>query len=382
MRITLSAALIGLLAWDYSAAAPGQSAVERFYKVADPAIIRPAGAFLRKHFGEMQPLFATLAHATGESLMSYSESERSSPPHSGDVSAVPVAKRAAQAAVPAVQVVQAAQHETGIAALPAPQATEKPAPAPVQLASADAQNVADDLSPLLLSTNEEPFRGSCVQAVMARPSLINSAITAAGRTTSSSLDYLVHVAILESRLRTYAQAPTSSAAGLFQFTRQTWLALLKRHGADHDLGYYADAIKTGDGHVFTVDPKLADTIFGLRQDPTVAAVMAAELAKENADIMSQALDREASDGELYAAHFLGAQDAVKLIRAVAATPSLSSSRLFPQAAKSNPWIFRSANGEDRSVSDLYDLLTRKPSAAEVSLFCKEGYRPPQLTARS
>lgn len=377
MRITLSAALIGLLAWDYSAAEPGQSAVERFYKVAGPAIIKPAGAFLHERFDEMQPVFVEIVHDAGKSLISYSAPENFPKPRSSDASGgTPPHARAAQSDA------AASRHEVEMAASPQPRAPDMAVLPPVKQASADTQIVPDDLSPLLLSTNEDPFQGSCAQASLTRPSLINSAITAAGRTTSSSLDYLVHVAILESRLRTYAQAPTSSAAGLFQFTRQTWLALMKHHGADHDLGYYADAIKTGDGHRFAADPKLAAAIFGLRQDPTVAAVMAAELAKENADIMSQALDRTPSDGELYAAHFLGAQDAVKLIRAGTTTPSLSSALLFPEAAKSNPWIFRASGGQDRSVSDLYDLLTRKPSPAEISLFCKVGYQPPELAMKS
>ena len=174
---------------------------------------------------------------------------------------------------------------------------------------------------MLAPAGDSPFAGRCTQAANAKPSLINSAITAAGLTTNASLNYLVHVAILESRLRTYAHAPSSSAAGLFQFTKQTWLAMLKRHGASNGLSHYADAIEKRANRWVIADPGEADAIYSLRQDPTVSAAMAAELAKENAAILQRALGREPSDGELYAAHFLGPDGAAKLVAAKAKTPS-------------------------------------------------------------
>ena len=48
--------------------------------------------------------------------------------------------------------------------------------------------------------------------------------------------------------RTAQQARTSSAAGLFQFIEQTWLATVKQSGAKHGYGQYADLIhRGGDG---------------------------------------------------------------------------------------------------------------------------------------
>lgn len=371
MKITLSAALIGLLAWDYSVAPPGESAAERFYKVAGPTVIQPAGSFLRERFREMKPVLVEIVHGVRETSMSHARSQTSEGPESAVGNTGPESGAATR-------------NETKPAnANAVPRGETASVTAPSHATQVDEIGAStDDLSALLDPGDKMPFPGRCAQENRLSPSLINSAITAAGRTTSSSLNYLVHVAILESRLKTYAQASTSTAAGLFQFTKQTWLAMLKRHGAAHGLDYYANAITNRQGRWAVADPKLSDAIFGLRQDPTVAAVMAAELAKENAEIMQTALGRAPSDGELYAAHFLGGQDAVTLIRAEANTPTRSSALLFPDSTKSNPWIFHTPAGKDRSVSDLYRLLTRKPSALEVALFCKEGYRQPLVTAKS
>ena len=54
-----------------------------------------------------------------------------------------------------------------------------------------------------------------------------------------SFQYLVAKAAQESGLKTDAQAATSSAVGLFQFTRSTWLDMLKHYGAQYGYGELA-----------------------------------------------------------------------------------------------------------------------------------------------
>ena len=51
----------------------------------------------------------------------------------------------------------------------------------------------------------------------------------------------------ESSLDPSANAGTSSAAGLYQFTRGTWLQTLDRHGASHGLDWAGAAIEGGMG---------------------------------------------------------------------------------------------------------------------------------------
>ena len=57
-----------------------------------------------------------------------------------------------------------------------------------------------------------------------------------------SFQYLVAKAAQESSLNASAQADGSSAAGLFQFTRATWLDMVKRYGAQYGYGDLAKKI--------------------------------------------------------------------------------------------------------------------------------------------
>src|SRR3546814_14411634 len=94
------------------------------------------------------------------------------------------------------------------------------------------------------------------------------AVQAASARTGIDFDYLVDVARVESRFNPTAKAPTSSARGLYQFTTQTWLATLDRHGASHGLGWAANAIaRDGGGRLSIADPALRQQILDLRDDP-------------------------------------------------------------------------------------------------------------------
>ena len=117
------------------------------------------------------------------------------------------------------------------------------------------------------------------------PQRVSLAIGNASKRTGVPFDYLMAQARVESSLDPEAQANSSSAAGLFQFTKQTWLATLSQHGANHGLQWAADAIRKGaDGQYRVVDPQMREQILGLRFDPDVSSTMAAEFADDNADM--------------------------------------------------------------------------------------------------
>jgi soluble lytic murein transglycosylase-like protein len=59
---------------------------------------------------------------------------------------------------------------------------------------------------------------------------VTGAIRQAARMTGADFKYLLATAQVESNLNPNAQAATSSARGLFQFTEQTWLTTLKEQG--------------------------------------------------------------------------------------------------------------------------------------------------------
>ena len=180
----------------------------------------------------------------------------------------------------------------------------------------------------------------------------------AARATGVDFDFLVRTARRESSFNPSAKAPTSSAAGLFQFVEQTWLATVKRHGAKHGLDRYSDLIVRGaDGRYRVTDPAARRAVLNLRFDPQVASLMAGELASDHAAYLRGRTGREPTAGDLYAAHFLGPAGSAKLIEAVRTNPGGAAAALFPEAANANRSIFY-RDGRPATVSEVYANLTR------------------------
>jgi hypothetical protein len=186
-----------------------------------------------------------------------------------------------------------------------------------------------------------------------------AAVKTAAASTGADFDYLLETAVRESSLNPSAKAKTSSASGLFQFIEQTWLGVVKRHGADFGLEAEAAAIDTTAGGRHKVTDKSArEAILALRHDPEVSALMAGALTNESARALEQGIGREATSGELYLAHFMGPSGAIKLINTAESDPGTPAASLFPAAAKANTSIFYDSNGRAKSVSEVYDRLTR------------------------
>jgi len=190
-----------------------------------------------------------------------------------------------------------------------------------------------------------------------------AALRNAAAATGSDFHYLLGTAMRESSLRANAQSSSSSASGLFQFIDQTWLGLVKEHGAQHGLGQFANAItKDGEGR-YRADGAARQSILALRKDPQTAALMAGEYAKSTGSVLRAALGRDVCGGELYAAHFLGPDAACKLIRLAERDPATSAAAQFPQAAASNHSVFFHADGSPKSVREVYDWALRQPGDA-------------------
>jgi hypothetical protein len=169
----------------------------------------------------------------------------------------------------------------------------------------------------------------------------------------------------ESSLKPNAQSSTSSASGLFQFVEQTWLGLVKEHGAQHGLANYAAAISKDGAGRYRADASAKQSILALRQDPGLSALMAGEYAKTTQGQMRASLGREVCGGELYAAHFLGPDAACKLIKAAGSEPGASAASLFPQAASANKSVFFHDGGAPKSVREVYDWAMKQPGGADT-----------------
>lgn len=124
---------------------------------------------------------------------------------------------------------------------------------------------------------------------------VQQAIAYAASRTGVDFDYLLGQAKVESGLNAAARAGTSSASGLYQFIESSWLAVVKKHGAAHGLGWAADAIGPGNR---VADPGTRRAILNLRNDPAAASLMAAEHASDNKAALEGTLGRAATGTDL------------------------------------------------------------------------------------
>lgn len=130
------------------------------------------------------------------------------------------------------------------------------------------------------------------------------------------------------------KAATSSALGLGQFLKGTWLAVVKKHRPDLLVG------------------RSLSQVLALRLDPKISIEMLARFTEDNIAIIGKG----ATDGDIYLAHFSGAGTAKKLF---VADPSDAASRHFdPAAVKANESILRG-----KTVGEVRAWAERKMSKA-------------------
>lgn len=192
------------------------------------------------------------------------------------------------------------------------------------------------------------------------PSRITQAIKNAATRTGVDFSYLMKKASQESGFDPNAKSSSSSATGLFQFTSQTWLQMVKQHGADYGLGNFADHIQLdSNGAAHVSDPSWKQAILALRKDPQISAEMAGELDKTNLASLKDNVGGKIGATDLYMAHFLGAGGASDFLNAMKSNPSAKAADVLPDAAAANPSVFYTTNGQARSLSQIYQHFAQK-----------------------
>jgi hypothetical protein len=198
-------------------------------------------------------------------------------------------------------------------------------------------------------------------------------IRQASASTGVDFSYLMAQANRESSFDPAAQAKSSSAAGLYQFVEQTWLGVVKNHGAEYGEGALADKItRRSDGHFVVADAAARKEILELRRDPTFAAAMAAEHAADNQAKLEEKLDRDVNGTDLYMAHFLGISGALKFLRTMEESPERTGASLFPKAAAANRNVFYTEDGRARTVSEIYNRFDSSMDADMAAYAALEG----------
>jgi hypothetical protein len=189
---------------------------------------------------------------------------------------------------------------------------------------------------------------------------VQNAIASASASTGVSFHYLYHQASIESGLNPNAQASTSSASGLYQFTDQTWLGMIKQHGAEHGLSWASNAISRGaNGHYYVSDETTKQEILALRKSPETSAAMAGEYASDNKSYLEAKLGREANSTDLYMAHFLGPAGAARFLKAKDANGDQAAASVMPAAAHANKWVFWDKSGNARSLDEVYQRFASR-----------------------
>ena len=191
----------------------------------------------------------------------------------------------------------------------------------------------------------------------ALPPDVLQSIRSASTTTGVDFKFLVAQASLESGFQSDVTAKRSSAAGLFQFTSQTWLNMIRDHGAKYGRADLASQIATqASGKLGVSDKATEREILDLRKDVTLSAQMAAELTKTNATQLERALGRKPGAADLHLAMLLGATGAVRFLKAHQADATTAAAELVPAAARQNPAIFYDSGHTPKTVAAVYQRI--------------------------
>jgi len=204
------------------------------------------------------------------------------------------------------------------------------------------------------------------------PQNLASALNAAGNRSGVDFGYLLQTAVRESSLNPQARAGTSSAVGLFQFLEGTWLQVMKQDGPRLGYGAHADQIEvTASGDYVVRDPARRAQILQLRENPQIAADLAAAFTRTNGEYLRGVFGRMPSAGELYIAHFLGAQGAEKMFRAGLQNPDQVAVALFPRQAAANRAIFYDRAGQPRTIRQVYQVLVSRHETGTDAAFATQ-----------
>ncbi|HEX8165902.1 MAG TPA: lytic transglycosylase domain-containing protein [Beijerinckiaceae bacterium] len=243
------------------------------------------------------------------------------------------------------------------------------APQPVASAAAPRPEepdfgVAGDFSAGAFSDGADPNEILRFGGVRIPRRLVQTILRAAN-VTGVDPTYMMALADKESSFLVDNKASTSSAEGLFQFVEKTWLEVVRDFGGKYGMDFAAASVETVDGRPGIQSEPIREWVLGLRRNPYLSAVMAAEMLKRDKTRTERRIGRPLDRSELYLMHFLGAESAAKLLELVSGKPKQSAPKVFPAAAKANRTLFfaqevvkQKKKTRHLTVSEVYGRIDR------------------------
>lgn len=172
-----------------------------------------------------------------------------------------------------------------------------------------------------------------IDAGQTQPGDIKQTIAMLSKKAGADPNIMQTFAATESGFNPNAKANTSSASGLFQFTKATWQEQMSKNGRKYG-----------------INPNTPPT------DVTASSLLASEYVKSNMRLL-QGVKPNPNMTDVYLAHFLGPGGARKFL---SADPNDLGARVLPDAAKANRSIFYNGN-QPRTVGEIYSLISNKLS---------------------
>ena len=180
--------------------------------------------------------------------------------------------------------------------------------------------------------------------------------------TGVDFTFLMELAKVESNFNPTVRAKKSSAAGLFQFTDNSWLEAIRIFGADYGLKDYATRVKLIDNvkhEQQQIARSLQQQVLALRLNPRLSTLLAAENIKRNLRNLSYKTRREPGRTDLYLSHFFGLNGALMFLKTLDEEPTAIAGDIFPGAAASNLAVFQNQEQQPRTVAEVYRWFDRK-----------------------
>ena len=169
----------------------------------------------------------------------------------------------------------------------------------------------------------------------------------------------------ESRFDPNARNRRSSAQGLMQFTRTTWLEMVRDAGCRHGLAREAQSLRTNprDGTISAPDRRTLAALLARRSDPRLSAALAAEQVARGRAALEQALGRPVAPADLYLVHLLGPAGAKRFLSAQAEAPSgPAAAAVSRDGVRANPGLFGAPRRGTVSVAQFHAGMEQRLAA--------------------